>query len=376
MSKHIYVHIPFCEAKCPYCSFYSVAGGDSIHKEYFDALIYEIENTALDAIPDGEGPDTVYFGGGTPSVPESRFITEALKAILRKFSVDPNDAEITIEANPHSLTKEKTEGYVAAGFNRISLGIQSLHDDTLKTLGRLHDREGALRALEIAREAGFKNISGDLIIGVPGQSYEDVISDADALIRAGVSHISSYSLSIEEGTVFEKRYGDSLDDPDIQDKERRMYHGLRAFLKENGFEPYEISNSALKGYRSRHNDSYWRAVEYYGLGAGAHGYVAGVRYGHPDDVSEYIQDPLDKIVEEELSEDDKMIEYAMLMLRTSDGITDIGFGNRFGKSIPSDIKNKMEDLVQKGLVERIDGGIRLSSHGLDLANVAFREMLR
>ncbi len=376
MSKHIYVHIPFCEAKCPYCSFYSVAGGDSIHKEYFDALIYEIENTALDAIPDGEGPDTVYFGGGTPSVPESRFITDALAAILRKFSVDPNDAEITIEANPHSLTKEKAEAYVAAGFNRISLGIQSLHDDTLKTLGRLHDREKALDALRSAREAGFKNISGDLIIGVPGQSYEDVISDADALIRAGVSHISSYSLSIEEGTVFEKRYGDSLDDPDIQDEERRMYHGLRAFLKENGFEPYEISNSALKGYRSRHNDSYWRAVEYYGLGAGAHGYVAGVRYGHPDDVSGYIRDPLDKIVEEELSEDDKMIEYSMLMLRTSDGITDIGFGNRFGKSIPSDIKNKMEDLVQKGLAERIDGGIRLSSHGLDLANVAFREMLR
>ncbi len=376
MSKHIYVHIPFCEAKCPYCSFYSVAGGDSIHKEYFDALIYEIENTALDAIPDGEGPDTVYFGGGTPSVPESRFITDALAAILRKFSVDPNDAEITIEANPHSLTMEKAEAYVAAGFNRISLGIQSLHDDTLKTLGRLHDRDMALDALRIAREAGFKNISGDLIIGVPGQSYEDVISDADVLIRAGVSHISSYSLSIEEGTVFEKRYGDSLDDPDIQDEERRMYHGLRTFLKENGFEPYEISNSALKGYRSRHNDSYWRAVEYYGLGAGAHGYVAGVRYGHPDDVSEYIRDPLDKIVEEELSEDDKMIEYAMLMLRTSDGITDIGFGNRFGKSIPSDIKNKMEDLVQKGLAERIDGGIRLSSHGLDLANVAFREMLR
>ena len=376
MGRHIYVHIPFCEAKCPYCSFYSVAGGDSIHKEYFDALIYEIENTALDAIPDGEGPDTVYFGGGTPSVPESRFITDALAAILRKFSVDPNDAEITIEANPHSLTMEKAEAYVAAGFNRISLGIQSLHDDTLKTLGRLHDREKALDALRSAREAGFKNISGDLIIGVPGQSYEDVISDADALIRAGVSHISSYSLSIEEGTVFEKRYGDSLDDPDIQDEERRMYHGLRSFLKENGFEPYEISNSALKGYRSRHNDSYWRAVEYYGLGAGAHGYVAGVRYGHPDGVSEYIRDPLDKIVEEELSEDDKMIEYAMLMLRTSDGITDIGFGNRFGKSIPSDIKNKMEDLVQKGLAERIDGGIRLSSHGLDLANVAFREMLR
>ncbi len=376
MSKHIYVHIPFCEAKCPYCSFYSVAGGDSIHKKYFDALIYEIENTALDAIPDGEGPDTVYFGGGTPSVPESRFITDALAAIIRKFSVDPNDAEITIEANPHFLTKEKAEAYVAAGFNRISLGIQSLHDDTLKTLGRLHDREKALDALRSAREAGFKNISGDLIIGVPGQSYEDVISDADVLIRSGVSHISSYSLSIEEGTVFEKRYGDSLDDPDIQDEERRMYHGLRSFLKENGFEPYEISNSALQGYRSRHNDSYWRAVEYYGLGAGAHGYVAGVRYGHPDDVSEYIRDPLDKIVEEELSEDDKMIEYAMLMLRTSDGITDIGFGNRFGKSIPSDIKNKMEDLVQKGLAERIDGGIRLSSHGLDLANVAFREMLR
>ena len=376
MSKHIYVHIPFCEAKCPYCSFYSVANGDGIYKGYFDALYKEIENTSLDAIPDSEGPDTIYFGGGTPSVPDSGYITGALNAILRRFSVDPNEAEITIEANPHSLSKAKAEAYVAAGFNRISLGVQSLHDETLKTLGRLHDREEALNALSIAREAGFKNISGDLIIGVPGQSYKDVISDAGDLIRAGVKHISSYSLSIEEGTVFEKRYGDSLDDPDIQDEERRMYHGLRAFLKENGYESYEISNSALHGFRSRHNDSYWRAVEYYGLGAGAHGYVAGVRYGHPDSVSEYIQDPFGKIVEEELTEEDKMIEYAMLMLRTSDGITDMGFGNRFGKKIPSEIRKKMEDLVRKGLAERIEGGIRLSSHGLDLANVAFREMLR
>lgn len=375
MSIHIYVHIPFCEAKCPYCSFYSVAGGDKIHKAYFDALIREIESTAHDAEADGEGPDTVYFGGGTPSVPDSSYITDTLKTIIDKFEIDPDKAEITIEANPHSLTPDKAKAYRDAGFNRISLGIQSLQDDILKTLGRLHDRKKALDAIVVARDAGFTNISGDLIIGVPGQSCEDVMADALKLIENNVTHISTYSLSIEEGTVFEKRYGDSFDDPDIEENERRMYHGLRDLLKCNGFEPYEISNSALKGYRSRHNGSYWRAVEYYGFGAGAHGYTAGIRYGHPDDVDYYIADPTVRIVEEELDDKDKMTEYAMLMLRTSDGVTSEGFEKRFGSGIPDDIRERMDALVSRGLAERIDGGIRLSHKGLDLANEAFREML-
>lgn len=374
MGRHIYVHIPFCEAKCPYCSFYSVAD-TSLCGEYFDALIKEIREETRIAEDDPCEKDTVYFGGGTPSVPGARHITAVLGEILKKYNIDPEQAEITIEVNPHSFTEEKAVAFREAGFNRISMGIQSLHDDTLKTLGRLHDRKTALNALRIAKEAGFDNISGDLILGVPGQTYDDVIEDAGELIKAGVSHISSYSLSIEEGTVFERRYGDSLDDPDIQEEERRMYHGLRDFLKENCFIPYEISNSAKEGGRSRHNDSYWRAVEYYGFGAGSHGYLQGQRYGHEDNVSLYIEEPTYKEVEEELSIEDKMAEYAMLILRTSDGLTEEGFMERFGRDIPEDIKERMRGLVAKGLCEEIRGGIRLNRHGLDYANEAFMEFL-
>ena len=374
MGRHIYVHIPFCEAKCPYCSFYSVAD-TSLCGEYFDALIKEIREETGVCEDDPFEKDTVYFGGGTPSVPHEMHIVAVLRELIEKYDIDTSEAEITIEVNPHSFTEVKAVAFRKAGFNRISMGIQSLHDDTLRTLGRLHDRKTALQALRIAKEAGFDNISGDLILGVPGQTYDDVIEDAGELIKAGVSHISSYSLSIEEGTVFERRYGDSLDDPDIQEEERHMYHGLRNFLKENGFEPYEISNSAKAGRRSRHNDSYWRAAEYYGFGAGAHGYTEGRRYGHEDNVALYIEEPTCKKTEEELSLEDKMTEYAMLILRTADGLTEEGFSKRFGRDIPEGIKEKMDSLVAKGLCEEIRGGIRLNRHGLDYANEAFMEFL-
>lgn len=374
MGRHIYVHIPFCEAKCPYCSFFSVADKDH-YGEYFDALKKEIESAPLNSADDHEEIDTVYFGGGTPSVPDSDHIKGALNAVLDHFNIDPGNAEITIEANPHSLTADKAGAYIAMGFNRISMGIQSLHDDTLKLLGRLHNREGALGALKIAREAGFENISGDLIIGVPGQTTEEVIEDAQTLIDCGCRHISSYSLSIEEGTPFERRYGKSLDDPDIQEVERAMYHGLRDFLNRNGFVPYEISNSSLKGYESRHNSAYWRAVEYYGFGAGSHGYIGGQRYGHECDIRKYIKAPDQTIVEEVLTESDKMTEYAMLMLRTSSGLTDEGFIKRFGRTIPEDIRKIMKILVDRKLCDSIDSGIRLSRYGLDYANEAFMEFL-
>ena len=372
MGRHFYVHIPFCEAKCPYCSFYSVAGS-KLQKEYFDALIKEIKNTKDEASDDPSEKDTIYFGGGTPSVPDEAYIASVLGEIITVFNV--SDAEITIEANPHSLTAKKAIAYKKAGFNRISLGVQSLHETTLKTLGRLHDRKTALDAIEIIKGAGFNNISADLMTGVPGQTIEDVLEDAKTLIDAGITHISTYSLSIDEGTPFEKRYGTSLEDPDVEIYERQMYHTLRKFLEEHSFIPYEISNSAKEGFRSRHNSSYWRGVEYYGFGAGSHGYIKGIRYGHEDDIEKYIKDPTRKIVEEKLTEEDKMAEYAMLMLRTMDGITEEGFKARFGKSIPDDIKSKMRRLIDKGLCEKIKGGICLSRKGLDLANEAFMEFL-
>ena len=267
MARHIYVHIPFCARKCDYCDFYSVTSGD-LMSGYFKALRKEIADTEIVRDTNDDKIDTIYFGGGTPSVPNERFICDILNLIRTKFNIS-GDAEISIECNPNSVTLSKFRAYREAGFNRVSLGVQSLHEDVLKTLGRLHDKRRALEALDEAFEAGFDNVSADLMSGIPGQSFEGLLEDAKTLADLGLSHISMYSLIVEEGTPFYSRYRniDDIVDPDL---ERRMYHGLRDFLDSRGLKPYEISNC---GRPSIHNLSYWNALEYYGFGAAASGYL-------------------------------------------------------------------------------------------------------
>ncbi len=365
MARHIYVHIPFCARKCSYCDFYSVAAPDKINT-FFEALRKEIENTDLitDVNPDIQ--DTVYFGGGTPSVPDADLICETLSLIKERFNIR-SDAEITIECNPASVTKEKFEAYKNAGFNRVSIGIQSLHDDTLKILGRLHDRSRALSTVNEAIEAGFKNISCDLMIGIPGQTKEEILEDAKTLVDLGVSHVSMYSLIIEEGTPFYDRYKNIEDfvDPDL---ERDMYHSLRDYLKGRGLEPYEISNC---GKMSVHNMSYWKGMEYYAFGPAASGYLNGIRFSHMRSVEGYIKEPMKVDVEEILSLEDKEKEYVMLMLRTSDGPSKKEFGERFGKDMHVYFEKEIQSLFSKNLIEIDENGFRLSKKGLDLANQAF-----
>lgn len=377
MARHIYIHIPFCEKKCPYCSFYSVAGKE-LQGDYFDALRKEIgfigKTIALypDINPDKK--DTVYFGGGTPSCADEKETADILQRIMAAFGIG-KDAEITIEANPHSLTFEKARVYKEAGFNRISIGVQSLTEEVLKTLGRLHDRETALKALRTAQEAGFENISADLMTGVPSQTVEDVLRDAGALIDSGVKHISMYSLSIEEGTLFEKRYGKDLEKYISQETDREMYHALRAFLSEKGYVPYEISNCALKGYESIHNGSYWRGYEYFGLGSGARGYMNGKRYSKGDDISSYIKEPAFVEIEEVMDGDSKIHEYAMLMLRTSEGIGEEEFKERFGRELKEVFGAEIKKNISEGYLEENGGCFRLTPKGLDFANLVFEDFL-
>ncbi len=371
---HIYVHVPFCACKCPYCSFYSITKVD-LATEYFEALIREIN--ACEEVPSATLKDeikTVYFGGGTPSYVADKLVCDALRAIKEKFSLS-EEGEYTIEANPNSLNLNKAKAYREAGFNRISIGIQSLHNDTLKVLGRLHNREEALKAIAIAREAGFTNISGDLIIGVPGQSVEDLYEDAKVLIDNGVKHISMYSLSIEEGTPFYDKYGDRLSEYVDEDQEREMYHGLRKFLSSYGIEAYEISNCAIPGYESNHNNAYWSANEYYAFGSGSHGYLNSQRFAHEDDVCAYIDNPLNIIIEETLNEEDKMHEYAMLSLRTSKGIDTDEFKRRYGKSVYDVFDKEIVSNISKGLLIENEKNIKLTSKGLDLANQVFMDFL-
>ena len=376
MGRHVYVHNPFCISKCPYCDFYSLpcVSGDKI-RAFYKTCLKETEYLASEykALED-DYPDTVYFGGGTPSYPEESYITELLKTITDSFGI--GDCEKTIEVNPSSLTMEKAESYLRAGFNRASVGIQSLDDNVLRLLGRRHDSQGALRALDILKKAGFTNISVDLITGVPGESIGGIRSDCIKLARAGVKHISTYSLMICEGTSFYSIYKDTLEDIVSPDQERAMYHETMSCLSDLGFVRYEISNSCLPGYESRHNSSYWEGFEYYGIGAGAHGYLDSVRYGHKDDIDDYIRDfKANVYIEEQMTPEDKMREYPFLKLRTLKGIDRARFSSRFGADIYDVFGDAIKENMTQDLLEECDGFIRLTKKGLDLADLVAESFL-
>lgn len=400
MARHIYVHNPFCARKCSYCDFYSVTD-HSCEEAFYKAAEKEVqllsyvidEATGTNPVTDIDNRDTVYFGGGTPSVPDSRLITDLLKAIKKAFDI-ASDAEITIEVNPSSVTSEKLTEYLQAGFNRISLGVQSLDNEVLKTLGRLHDSKGAINAIEKIKAAGFTNISADLITGVPGETLDGIKKDIKTFHELGVKHISTYSLMLEEGTAFYDRYNKTIEELISPDLEREMYHGTRAFLNELGYETYEISNSALKGFKSIHNSSYWNSCEYFAIGAGAHGFLGDLRYGHRDDVRAYI-DEINTItsegykaflegnesnlkslyVEEKLSREDKMREVAFLRLRTTDGILLDEFKKVFGVEFEDVFESAVKSNIEKGLLECKERTLRLTRSGLDIANIVIEDFL-
>ena len=400
MARHIYVHNPFCARKCPYCDFYSITDHSCI-EEFYKAAIKETEligsvitdKTGTNPLTDADGKDTVYFGGGTPSVPDSHLIAELLGSVKKNFNIS-DDAEITIEVNPSSVREDKLEEYLKADFNRISLGVQSLHDDVLKTLGRLHDSKGAVDAIKKITAAGFTNVSADLITGVPGETLEGIKQDIKTFHELGVKHISTYSLSIEEGTPFFERYSKTLEELVSPDDERKMYHGTREFLQSLGYETYEISNSALPGFKSIHNSSYWNSCEYFAIGAGAHGYLGDMRYGHKDDVISYINemekltskdykdflegrknDLVSLYAEEMLSKEDKMREVPFLRLRTTEGILLDEFFKMFGEEFENVFAREVEDNIKKGLLERKERTLRLTRSGLDLANKVIEDFL-
>ena len=400
MARHIYVHNPFCARKCPYCDFYSVTDNSCI-EEFYKAAIREAEllggvienDLATNPLTDIDNKDTVYFGGGTPSLPDGRLICSLLDAVKKAFGIAP-DAEITIEVNPSSVTSRKLTEYRQAGFNRISLGVQSLDDDVLKTLGRLHDSKGALDAIAKIKEAGFTNISADLITGVPGETLEGIKKDIKTFHDLGIKHISTYSLMLEEGTAFYNKYSKTIEDYISPDTEREMYHGTREYLAGLGYETYEISNSSLPGYKSIHNRAYWNQCEYFAIGAGSHGFIGDVRYGHRDDVNAYIEEmknitPEDYkaflsgnksglaslYVEEVMSMEDKMREIAFLRLRTTEGILLDEFLKVFGIEFEDVFGQAVKTNIEKGLLERKERTLRLTRSGLDLANVVIEDFL-
>ena len=359
----LYIHIPFCKAKCAYCDFYSLAHSEEKMDAYMAALLRHLEEVAPRAA--GMQVDTVYFGGGTPSYLGAARLCRILQTVLRRYDV-ARDAEITLEANPDSAGDWKELRRLRrAGFNRLSLGVQSTDDALLRRIGRIHTYEQVQQAVTAARKAKFTDLSLDLIYGLPGQTMEDwqrTLADAVAL---GPEHLSCYGLKLEEGTpLWHQRQTLTLPDDDAQ---ADMYLYTVAALGEMGYEQYEISNFAKPGKASRHNLKYWRMEEYAGFGPGAHSDFGGVRYGYVRDIDSYIAGRL--VLSE--SENDSTLardyEYVMLSLRTAAGIDRQTFEKRYRQRFqPMEVL--FEQYEKAGLASRTEGGWRLTPKGFLVSN--------
>ena len=283
----IYIHIPFCKSKCYYCDFNSYAGRDYLAGSYFDALYKEIliRSRSLE----NRRVSSIFIGGGTPSLTEPQYITGLIEICGKCFHVD-NDAEISMESNPGTLSYDRLKAYRDAGVNRLSIGLQTWQDQLLESIGRIHSRKQFVDNVEDAVKCGFENINADLIFGLPGQTLEDWTETLEAVTGLGaIKHLSCYSLKIEEGTVFGDRLDAGLLEPIDEELDRRMYHLAVDVLADKGYRWYEISNFAVPGYECRHNLLYWKAREYVGFGAGAHSHLDAVRFSNVAGIEEYIE---------------------------------------------------------------------------------------
>ena len=378
----IYIHIPFCAKKCNYCDFYSLASGEDEKKSYIEALKREIKEASKKVSADYE-VYTIYFGGGTPSIINADYIKEILDVIKSHFKLYKDDfyPEITIECNPKTVDTEQLSIYREAGVNRISLGLQSTDNDELKLLGRIHTYEDFLESYEMVRKTGFKNVNIDLMSAIPNQKIKTYEKSLDEIIGLNPEHISSYSLIIEEGTPFFKKYAEDaplFKDLPSEDEDRKMYALTSEKLGKAGYERYEISNYAKKGFYSRHNISYWDRVPYLGFGAGASSFFEDERYKNMTNLKEYTKKAGKEDIREEitkLSLNDAMSEFMFLGLRKTEGISKTKFMNNFtfcvedifGKTIKKYINNKL--LIDNGEF------LRLSDRGLDISNYVISDFL-
>ena len=361
----LYIHIPFCKSKCNYCNFYSFCANKSEYNTYTDALIKSIQKYG--SVYHDRIVDTVYFGGGTPSVLGTVRLCRILQAAVNAFRI-VSDAEITFEANPTSADALDSYRLKEAGFNRISFGLQSANNTELKALGRRHTAEEAKEVILSAQKAGFDNLSLDLILCVPDQTMESLKRSIDFAASCCVQHISAYILKIEEGTPF-YRIKDSLSLPS-DDEQAKIYEYAVRSLEEKGYHQYEISNFAKSGFESRHNLIYWHDEEYLGLGPSSHSFIDGKRFYYPDNINDFYAD---KTVFEDNGGD--IEEYIMLRLRLTEGLNFKEFRKRFNKEIDSRILNRASALLPEHLVELSDNSLRLTVKGFLVSNAIIAYLL-
>ena len=367
----LYVHIPFCVRKCSYCDFCSFSDIDaSLREKYIAALISEIRSYKRE---EKLSVDTVFFGGGTPSLLTPTEFYLICDAIADSFDISGVE-EFTLEANPKTLTEEKLVAFKARGVNRISLGLQSIHENELKILGRIHSFEDFLEAYNLVLSSGISNVNVDVMYGIPEQTEQSFRKTLDAVVKLNPTHISAYGLILEENTrLFDIR--DSLNFP-CEDDECDMYTYACEYLAANGYSHYEISNYSRQGYNSRHNLKDWRCEEYIGVGVAAHSYLDGVRYGNPQSLLEYLSEKKEQyIFEERLSESDKESEYIMLGLRLSDGISISEYEKKFGKPFISERKDKLLQYIDAGYVVCHDDRIALTEPGFYVSNTILADLI-
>lgn len=372
----IYIHIPFCVRKCNYCAFLSAPTDEDGMEKYVNALIDEIGGCKVNFT----SVNSIYFGGGTPSLLQVEKLGRILKALREKFPID-TDAEITLEANPGTLGKtdaevfERLSEYRKLGINRLSMGVQSLNDEVLKFLGRIHNAEEVSRDFHLARKAGFDNINLDLILSVPfGKDPKaQAVSDVTSLIGMNPEHVSCYSLQLEENTAFYNMYEQGMFEEISDELDREIYHKVCDILKSHGYEHYEISNFAKPKFESRHNSKYWNMSDYLGLGLGASGFINGVRYKNTESLQEYLAG--NYIAEEYKNlEHDNISEAVFTGLRRKSGIEYdkifVGSDNArkdFWKYY-QDVQKEAEDFVRTGHLIIDEKGMRLTETGIDISN--------
>lgn len=419
----VYIHIPFCVRKCNYCDFLSAPCDEETRQRYVDALCKEIVQKAEEF--QDRKVDTVFFGGGTPSILSSEQIEQIMSAVKKEFQILPN-AEISMEMNPGTVDRRKLETYKKLGINRLSIGLQSANNEELKVLGRIHTWEEFVQTWEMIREVGFSNVNIDLMSALPGQTLESYEETLRKVLDLKPEHISAYSLIVEEGTLFYKWFGDEekqswkdecekeveelvlnsewteLKNRKLPDEiiDRKMYELTKRLLEEQGYFRYEISNYALKGYECKHNIGYWKRKEYLGLGLGAASLIGNQRWGNISDLSIYLDvakrqeekiqvlssDEIIKYREKNarwleeqtiLSQTDQMEEFMFLGLRMMEGVSTEEFEMCFGKSLHEVYGEQIVTLEKQGLIKfnKEMKQYALTTQGIDISNQVFVEFL-
>lgn len=372
----LYIHIPFCIKKCAYCDFLSWSGDKNQKEEYVRDLEQEIRSYKTFAAD--YQVSTVYFGGGTPSILETGQIERIMGALRQTFRIEKK-AEITLEMNPGTARKEKLKAYRQLGINRLSIGIQSVKNENLKLLGRIHTYEDFLESYHMAREAGFDNISGDLISSLPGQTLEEWKEELEILIRTPLEHLSVYQLIIEEGTEFYERYGEHEELLPDEETSREIYLWTGEYLENQGFRQYEISNYARAGKESRHNLRYWERKDYLGLGLGAASMIRNMRMSNTRDWEKYrtgCRDPRKIREEVEFLEEPRQIEEFMFLgLRKTRGVSRKEFRRTFGKDLDLIYEKTLKKCLENGMLQESGDRIFLSEEGILLSNQIFADFL-